>query len=85
MGFTEALDYSWRVLSVDERVQLLNDLAAETSREARWDGKTALELAQIPSADDLPSELRGRLIMCVTPDGFSVNEFRRTRGVIESL
>jgi hypothetical protein len=68
----------WQGMSIPERETLLGELAeAIHLKPGWWSGMTIEAIAQIPSFDSLPGDLRGRLFLAVTDDGFSVAEHER--------
>lgn len=79
MDFNEIGEKHWAAISSVERFTLLNDLAAEIGKhdfKPGWIDETFV-VAQIPSFDDVPSEIRGRLMLAMTDAGFDLQEYRR--------
>lgn len=72
------LEKHWSVLSLFDREVLLRDLGIDGKNEEFLGGKTMDQIIQ-SGQDDLPAEVRGRLIMAVMPDGFSKKEYERVR------
>lgn len=83
MGFNEIGEKHWAALPSMERFNLLNDLADEIG-DPSWAGET-FDVSQIPSFDDVPSDIRGRLILAMTDTGFSLQEYRRVAEKITSF
>lgn len=79
-SINQALDKHWSALSMFDRALLLNDLGINGGNENYLAGKTIDQLIQYDQ-DNLPGEVRGRLIMAVTDDGFSVKEYERVRDI----
>jgi len=83
MSFDETVKRNWQKMSIPERENFLDQLAVEMKQGPHlWGGKSTEDLAQIHNTDDLPSELRGRLITAVTESGFSVAENKRAQTII---
>lgn len=83
MGFAETGEHIWRAMSISERVGFLDRLASEINRKPEWwNGLTFEAIARISSYDDLPSDLRGRMIMAMTEDGFSIEELRKEQTLL---
>ena len=78
MGSLEYAEQSWAKLSSDEREAFLGRLAKATPgyNSGYWGGISFEDLATA-NFDDLPSDLRGRLMMAVTEKGFSIKESRQ--------
>lgn len=72
MDFNEIGERNWKAMPPLERMAVLDVLMAGTE----WADSTLI-VAQIPSFDDLPSEVRGRLILAMTETGFDVEEYKR--------
>lgn len=85
MGFTDTGERLWRGMPIPERTSLLKDLAEARHQEPTWGGLSLEAVSQIRSFDDLPSELRGQLIMAMTEEGFSVMEKERVEGVVQEM
>jgi len=83
MGFEETGNRLWLKMSISDRVSFLRLLEKAIKREPKWwDGLTLEDIARIPSFDDLPSDLRGRLIMAITPERFSITEQKRVQEIL---
>ena len=86
MGFTETGERNWLVMSFQDRKDFLDKLAIAINRKPDWwNGRTTQSIARIFRFDDLPGDLRGRVIMAMTEDGFSIEEQARTQTVIDNI
>ena len=72
MGFFKVCDNHWRALTIVDKERLVADLAATfppITLEKLCGGLTVQQTV-ILKFNDLPGELRGRLLLSVTDDGF---------------
>ena len=76
-----ALEKHWSALSLVERAILLMDLGWDVKYKEFLGGKTMDQVIQSGQAD-LPGEVRGRLIMALTDEGFSKEEYQREKELI---
>lgn len=84
MGFAETGERLWQMMSVAERVKFLRSLAKAIKRQPTWWGGRTIEvIADIPSFDNLPGDLRGRLFLAMKKDGFSIQELARTQKILD--
>ncbi len=74
----ETLEKRWSALDVIGRAILLKDLGVDGRNEEFLGGKTMEEIIQ-SSQGDLPCEVRSRLLMAVTPGGFSKEEYESVK------
>ena len=71
------LDKHWGNLSsIIDRAVLLNNLGIDGRNENILGGMTMFQIVQ-SKQHELPCEVRDRLIMAITNDGFSVSEYQR--------
>lgn len=86
MGFGETGERLWKEMSISERVSFLKALARAIHRQPTcWGGLTPEAVARIPSFDDLPSDLYGRLIMAMTEQGFSIEKQAETQKIMDDM
>jgi hypothetical protein len=71
----------WSKLCVSSRAILLVDLGVDGEDGNILEGKTMDEIIQIDVCE-LPSEVRARLVLAVTDEGFSKREYERMRNEI---
>ena len=86
MGFAETGERLWGGMSISARVSFLKALSGAINRRPTWwGGLTPEAIARIPSFDDLPSDLRGRLIMAMAEDGFSIEKQAEAQKIIDGI
>lgn len=84
MGFIEICERNWSGMNINEREDLLNLLMKQIPEQLKV-GLYVFRLARIPSFNDLPPEICGRLICAVTEKGFSVDEHNRIQGIVNEM
>jgi len=72
------LEKYWSPLPIFDRALLLVSLGIDGKDLRFLNGKTMDQIIQTDQ-DSLPSEIRGRLIMSLTEDGFSPAEYDREK------
>ena len=77
MGAIESCRETWSKMTREERKELLMKLW--------WGDMSPRLLAAIDDYDNLPPQLRGKLIMAYTENGFSVTEYTRTEELIQKM
>lgn len=77
----QVLEKWWSTLPILDRAILLKGLGINGENENYLAGKTMDQIIQ-SDQDGLPGEIRGRLIMAVTDDGFSVKEYERVKAAV---
>lgn len=81
----DAADF-WSKMTPAEREKFLGELEGVSGRQPSWGGGLPVwALAQIGTLDDLPHDLRGRLIMAVTEHGFSTAEASRVEAMLRGI
>ena len=71
-----ALEKHWSALDLFNRMKLLIDLKIDGTDKKFLEGRTMDEILK-SGQDDLPGEIRGRLILALTNEGFSKGEYER--------
>ncbi len=74
----QMMEKHWLVLNYFNRRVLLADLGVGGRDESILGGKTMSEIVH-SDGGSLPSEIRGRLIMALTEDSFTKEEYERAR------
>lgn len=77
MSFLDMAELHWGKMRVGERELLLNALKEEMDTDEVWDNEHVWVLANNPDFHSLPGSLCGHLMLALTKDGFSVEEFSR--------
>lgn len=77
---SEALEKHWSALPVTKRAELLGGLGIDGNND-NLDGKTIDEVLA-SKQDDLPAEVRGRLIMSITKDGLSPDRYLKVKKLL---
>jgi hypothetical protein len=78
MSILELCESTWRTMTPADRQDLLEEINRVTAPVViDTEGQTLSELAAIPNYHDLPSDARGRLIMAITDNGFTIAEYTR--------
>ena len=86
MGFTEVGERFWREMPVAKRLKFLKALATAMHLQPPYWGCLDLDtISHIPSFDDLPSDLRGRLIRAMTEKGFSIKQQAKSQRILDDM
>lgn len=80
-SISETLNKHWSSLPIFDRAVLLWRLGIDGKNEEYLGGKT-MDTIIHSNQDGLPGEVRGRLLLAVTKDGFSLSEYERIRGLL---
>jgi hypothetical protein len=72
------LEKHWSALPLFDRAKLLIELGVDGKNKEILGGKTMDQIIQ-SGQDDLPGEVRGRLILAVTDVGFTKEEYERVK------
>lgn len=78
------LEEHWSVLSFIERAVLLRDLGIDGKNEEILGGKNIVDILRL-GQNDLPSEVRSRLIMAVTVEGFTKEEYEKSKRLLKEI
>jgi len=78
------LEEHWSVLSFIERAVLLRDLGIDGKNEEILGGKNIVNVLQL-GQNDLSSEVRSRLIMAVTVEGFTKEEYEKSKRLLKEI
>ena len=76
----EDMDRMWALTSAKGRLGIIREL--EGSGAAWTSDLTLAQLSLIDDASLLPNDLQGALILTFTPEGWSVEKFRRAAAVL---
>jgi hypothetical protein len=79
-----AMEKHWSALSTYERLDLLRGLGIDGKDEEILGGRNIVEVLRLDQ-DNLPNEVRGRLLTALTVNGFSVEEFQRHEKALNEL
>lgn len=78
MGFNENLEVAWTKMTIAERESLLGELAEAGANQQGWRSSVGRRrAARMRRCDDVPSALRGALIVALDGERFSVTTYKR--------
>jgi hypothetical protein len=79
MSIIESCENNWQALPPSERYALLEKIQ-QVSPKFDTEGKGIRVLSFVDDYNDLPADIRGRLIFALTETGFDITEYTRSRG-----